>query len=121
MREAIYALLQRQPTGFVDCMERMGMLAAGARPEVQRRVVGMFERIAGAGGALGLSGGQILGIKDEAKALLQETPGLQLPNDLLLYAKTLSYLFALCERLEPRIDMMKISTPYLLKFLAGRD
>ena len=77
--------------------------------------------IAGKGGALALSGGQVLGIKDEAKRLLSETPGLQLPNDLLLYAKTLSYLFALCERLEPDADVMKLSVPYLLKFLAHRD
>ena len=121
MREAIYALLQRQPSVFVDRMERMGMLAPGARDEVERRVEEMFERIAGEGGALGLSGGQMLGIKDEAKKLLQETTGLQLPNDLLLYAKTLSYLFALCGRLEPDVDTMKISLPYLLKFLARRD
>lgn len=121
LREAILALLQKNPRSFVDHMEEMGMLAAGARDEVQRRVEAMFERIAGKGGALALSGGQVLGIKDEAKRLLSETPGLQLPNDLLLYAKTLSYLFALCERLEPDADVMKLSVPYLLKFLAHRD
>ena len=120
MREAIYALLQKDPIGFVDRMERMGMLAETARPEVERRVAAMFERIASDGGALALSGGQVLNIKDEAKKLLSETPGLQLPNDLLLYAKTLSYLFALCERLEPDVDVMKLSVPYLLKFLAGK-
>jgi ubiquinone biosynthesis protein len=120
MREAILALLQKDPAGFVDRMETMGMLAPGARPEVERRVQAMFERITGEGGALALTGGQVLGIKDEAKRLLAETPGLQLPNDLLLYAKTLSYLFALCERLEPDADVMQISVPYLLKFLAGR-
>ena len=66
-------------------------------------------------------GSQVLGLKDEAKRLLQETPGLQLPNDLLLYAKTLSYLFALAEDLAPEVDVMKISVPYLLEFLGGRD
>ncbi len=60
-------------------------------------------------------------LKDEAKGLLQETPGLQLPNDLLLYAKTLSYLFALAEQVDGNVDMMKISIPYLLRFLAARD
>jgi ubiquinone biosynthesis protein len=120
MRAAILALLQRDARSFVDHMEQMGMLAAGARAEVERRVEAMFERIADEGGALALSGGQVLGIKDEAKRLLSETPGLQLPNDLLLYAKTLSYLFALCERLEPDADVMKLSIPYLLKLLAHR-
>ena len=121
LREAILALLQKDPSAFVDRMDQMGMIAAGARPLVEQRVVGMFERITGAGGALVLSGGQVLGIKDEAKQLLANTPGLQLPNDLLLYARTLSYLFALCERIEPNVDVMKISVPFLLKFLAQRE
>jgi predicted unusual protein kinase regulating ubiquinone biosynthesis (AarF/ABC1/UbiB family) len=67
------------------------------------------------------SGSQVLSLKDEAKRLLEQTPGLQLPDDLLLYAKTLSYLFALGEELDPKVDLMKISVPYLLRFLARRD
>jgi predicted unusual protein kinase regulating ubiquinone biosynthesis (AarF/ABC1/UbiB family) len=59
-------------------------------------------------------------MKDEAKKLLEQTPGLQLPNDLLLYAKTLSYLFQLGEALDPRVDLLRISVPYLLRFLAER-
>jgi predicted unusual protein kinase regulating ubiquinone biosynthesis (AarF/ABC1/UbiB family) len=121
MRDAILALLQKDPQTFVDRMESLRMIAPGARREVERRVGAMFERVAGRGGALALSGGQVLDIKDEAKRLLVETPGLQLPNDLLLYAKTLSYLFALCERLAPDADVMKLSVPYLLRFLAGRE
>jgi predicted unusual protein kinase regulating ubiquinone biosynthesis (AarF/ABC1/UbiB family) len=66
-------------------------------------------------------GSQVLSLKDEAKQLLQETPGLQLPNDLLLYAKTLTYVFALGEEIAPDVDLMKISVPYLLQFLAVRD
>ena len=121
IREAIYALLQKQPAAFVDRMEDLGMLAPGSRPEVEHRVRAMFDRITRGGGALSLSGSEVLGIKDEAKQLLATTTGLQLPNDLLLYAKTLSYLFALCERLEPEVDVMRISVPYLLKFLAARE
>jgi hypothetical protein len=97
------------------------MIAAGARTDVERGVGEMFERIAKEGGALALSGGQVLSIKDEAKRLLADTRGLQLPNDLLLYAKTMAYLFALANRLAPNVDVMKISVPYLLKFLATKD
>jgi len=120
LREAMYALLQRDPVTFVDRMDAMGMISEGARADVERGVGEMFERVASEGGALGLSGGQVLGIKDEAKRLLSETKGLQLPNDLLLYAKTMSYLFALADRLAPDVDVMKISIPYLLKFLASK-
>jgi predicted unusual protein kinase regulating ubiquinone biosynthesis (AarF/ABC1/UbiB family) len=52
---------------------------------------------------------------------LWSTPGLQLPNDLLLFAKTLSYLFALGHELDPDTDLMRLTLPYLLQFLAERD
>jgi predicted unusual protein kinase regulating ubiquinone biosynthesis (AarF/ABC1/UbiB family) len=81
----------------------------------------MFRGIAGRGGALGVPAAQVLSLKDEAKRLLQQTPGLQLPNDLLLFAKTLSYVFALGAELDPEVDLMQLSLPYLLKFLAGAE
>jgi ubiquinone biosynthesis protein len=123
MRQAVYALLQRDAGGFVDRMQELGMFTAGARPGVEQAVKSMMARIAKQGGSKGLLGvasGQVLGLKDEAKALLRATPGLQLPNDLLLYAKTLSYLFALGDELAPEVDLLKLSTPYLLRFLAER-
>ncbi len=128
VREGIYALLQRDTDAFLARMDALGAIAPGAEAEVGRAVTSMFERIANRGEgrpvlgqALGLAGHQVLALKDEAKSLLQETPGLQLPNDLLLYAKTLSYLFALGDELDPQVDLLKISLPYLLEFLGSRD
>ena len=126
MRQGLFALLQRDAEAFVGQMDAMKMIAPGAHPGVRRAVEAMFERIrraqeaSSADHALGVAGAQIVGLRDEAKKLLQDTPGLQLPNDLLLYAKTLSYLFALGERLAPEVDLVKISLPYVLRFLAGR-
>jgi ubiquinone biosynthesis protein len=119
MRLGIHALLRRDQVAFLDGMQRMGMIAPGARDGVARALAAMFERIAGQGGALGVAGAQVLSLKDEAKALLQQTPGLQLPNDLLLFAKTLSYLFALGSELDPEVDLMRLCLPYLLQFAAG--
>jgi predicted unusual protein kinase regulating ubiquinone biosynthesis (AarF/ABC1/UbiB family) len=68
-----------------------------------------------------MPGSALLELKDEAKQLLRETPGLQLPNDLLLYARTLTYLFALGRDLDPDVDLLRLSTPYLLRFLAGNS
>jgi ubiquinone biosynthesis protein len=122
MRLAIYALLQADPQRFLAGMERTGMIAPGARPQVEAAVTRMLGRLRGEGaGSLQLGGRRVLALKDEAKVLLRETPGLQLPNDLLLYAKTLSYLFALGEELDPDVDLMKLSVPYLLQFLASKD
>jgi predicted unusual protein kinase regulating ubiquinone biosynthesis (AarF/ABC1/UbiB family) len=122
MRQGIYAVLQRDLDAFMERMSDMEMIAPGAEDGVRTAVAGMFERIAAAGGStgvLGSSGEQVLALKDEAKRMLQDTPGLQLPNDLLLYAKTLSYLFALGQEIAPSVDLMKLSLPYLLRFLAG--
>jgi predicted unusual protein kinase regulating ubiquinone biosynthesis (AarF/ABC1/UbiB family) len=121
LRTGIHALLRRDVEAFLDGMERMGMIAPGARDGVRAAVAGMFERIAAQGQVLGLGGGQVLALKDHAKVLLEETPGLQLPNDLLLYAKTLSYLFAVGTALDPSVDLMKLTVPYLLRFLADRS
>jgi predicted unusual protein kinase regulating ubiquinone biosynthesis (AarF/ABC1/UbiB family) len=124
MREGIYAVLQRDLDTFVARMNEMGMIAPGAEAGVRDAVAAMFERLAGEGGGrgmLGASTSSVIALKDEAKQLLQRTPGLQLPNDLLLYAKTLSYLFALGEALDTDVDLMKIALPYLLRFLAASD
>jgi ubiquinone biosynthesis protein len=120
LRLGIHALLRRDLEGFLDGMERMQMIAPGAREGVRRSVAAMFERLAATGSALALGGGQVLALKDEAKALLERTEGLQLPNDLLLYAKTLSYLFSLGADLDPDTDLMRLSVPYLLQFLGER-
>jgi predicted unusual protein kinase regulating ubiquinone biosynthesis (AarF/ABC1/UbiB family) len=118
LRAGIYALMKRDVDAFVDGMERLSMIAPGARPGVRKVVEDMFDQIATAGGALGTSGDRILALKSEAKKLLQRTPGLQLPADLLLYAKTVTYVFALGANIAPDVDVMKLSAPYLLKFLA---
>ena len=105
-------------------MKSLDIVDPDAEAEVRAAVTEMFQKIKSTenpGAPLNRSGSQILGLKDQAKALLQSTPGLQLPNDLLLYARTLSYLFALGEELDPQVDLMKISTPYLLQFLAGKE
>lgn len=118
MRRGIYALMQRDVDAFLAGMGRMRMIAPGAELAVRAAVEQMFERIGG-GGPLAVAGSRVLGLKDEAVALLQRTDGLQLPNDLLLYAKTMSYVFALGERIAPEADLMKLVLPYLLKYLAG--
>jgi hypothetical protein len=88
---------------------------------VRDAVAAIFDRIRIRGGALGIAGSAVLPLKDEAKALLQATPGLQLPNDLLLFARTLSYVFAIGRDLDPEVDLMKLALPSLLRFLAQKE
>jgi ubiquinone biosynthesis protein len=122
LRAGMLTLLAGDLAGFVGGMQRLGCIAPGAEPGVREAVAKMFARLrAEAGGPLGLGADRILALKDEAKRLLYETPGLALPTDLLLYAKTLSYLFALARELAPEVDPMRLTVPHLLRFLAQRD
>jgi ubiquinone biosynthesis protein len=122
LRAGILALLNGKLDDFLAGMQRMGMIAPGADAGVRQAVGAMFARIRGEGSsALALSGERVLQLKDEAQALLFATPGLSLPADLLLYAKTVTYLFALGRELAPEVDVMKLAAPYVLRFLASRD
>jgi ubiquinone biosynthesis protein len=122
LRAGILALLRRDLDAFVAGMTRIGAVAPGAEPGVRAAVGSVFARLAGeAGGPLAFSGSRVLALKDEAKRLLYETPGLTLPTELLLYAKTLSYLFALSREIAPEVDPMPLTVPWLLRFLAVRE
>lgn len=121
MRLGVHALLRQDTEAFLDGMERVGMIAPGARDGVRSAIEQMFARIRAHGAPLGLGGAQVLALKDEAKRLLETTPGLQLPTELLLWAKTLSYLFALGAQLDPDADLTRTTLPYLLRWLATND
>lgn len=122
VRQGIYAVLKGDLDGFLAGMARMQMIEPGHEPGVRRAVASMFERLRGeGGGTLALSGDRVIALKNEAATLLYETPGLRLPSQLLLYAKTLSYLFGLGREISPETDVMKLAAPYLLRFLAEGD
>lgn len=121
LRRGAYALLQRDADAFVTEMDALGMIAPGARAGVRSAVDRMFARIREQGGALAVPGAAVLSLKDEARTLLRDTPGLQLPHDLLLLARTLSSVFALGEEMAPELDLMKVTLPFLLRFLAQKE
>ena len=120
LRRGAYALLQRDADAFVAHMDALGMIAPGATPGVRQAVEQMFGQIGAQGGALAVPGGAVLSLKDQAKTLLRDTPGLQLPYDLLLLARTFSTVFALGEELAPEVDLMQLTLPSLLHFLAQK-
>ncbi|MFP6563935.1 MAG: AarF/UbiB family protein [Myxococcota bacterium] len=115
LRAGLRALLRRDPGALLAEMEALGMLAPGARSGVEAALGALFKE-AGAG-ALGVGKGSAPDLFDRAKQWLQETPGLQLPNDALLFAKTVSTLVALGARLAPETDLLGLLTPHVLRFL----
>ena len=121
LRRGMLALLGRDLEAFLDGMERIDAIEVDARREVEQAVRTMFERIAAAGSALGMGGSAVLALKDEAVALLRETPGVRLPTDLLLYARTLSMVFGVARELAPKIDPLPLCLPALLGFLTEKE
>ncbi len=121
MRLGVYALIQRDTDAFVARMNGLDMIAPDAEPGVRSAVGRMFALIGQQGGALAIQGSSVVALKDEAQALLRDTPGVQLPHDLLLFARTLSTLFALGEELAAEVDLMQVTLPFLLRFLAEKD
>ena len=117
-RLAIFAILQGDTEAFLASMAKLEMISPGSEDAVRSAVERMLGSLREGGSPLGLGADRVLSLKDEALALLRETPGLQLPNDLLLYARTLSYLFSLGRELAPDVDLMKLTVPWLLRFLA---
>jgi len=118
-RRAIFAVLQGDTEAFLASMNQLDMVAPGSEDAVRRAVGRMLGRLRAGGSPLAVGADRVLSLKDEALELLRETPGLQLPNDLLLYARTLSYVFSLGRELAPDVDLMKLTVPWLLRFLAG--
>jgi ubiquinone biosynthesis protein len=122
LRRSFFALLQGDPKALLVAMQELGMVDASALGDVERAVDEMFRRLKNAGGeGLALRGEQVEGLGREAKRLLSETPGLTLPTELLLYAKTLAHLFELGRSLAPESDVMKLCVPYLVRFLGSRS
>jgi ubiquinone biosynthesis protein len=122
LRAGILALLNGKLDDFVAGMQRLDMIAPGAEAGVRGAVAAMLARIRSEGSsALALSGERVLALKGEAQALLFATPGLTLPPDLLLYAKTVGTLFGLGRELAPELDVMKLAVPFLLRFMAARE
>jgi predicted unusual protein kinase regulating ubiquinone biosynthesis (AarF/ABC1/UbiB family) len=120
-RRAIFALLQGDTEAFLASMKQLDMIEPGSEVAVREAVERMIGRLRADGSPLGLGADRVLSLKDEALDLLRETPGLQLPNDLLLYARTLSYMFSLGREIAPEVDLMKLTVPWLLRFLATRE
>jgi len=120
LRRGIHAVLRRDADAFLGAMDRMRMIAPGAGARVRGSVEEMLARF-GTGDALGVTGSEMRSLKDEAVALLQRTDGLRLPMDLLLYAKTMAYVFNLGAELAPQVDLMKVCLPPLLRFLGQPD
>ena len=106
---------------LVEAILELGIVRTKTTPEVRKAVAEVFERVPAGQRALRLSGEELIGLGERLKQLLREVPGLTLPGELLLYAKTLAHLFELGRDLAPGEDVMVRCAPYVVRFLGARS
>ena len=56
-------------------------------------------------------------VREWVVSLLAKIEGVRVPNDLVLYGRTISLLHGLATRLDPNINVFRVAAPYLMQFL----
>jgi ubiquinone biosynthesis protein len=116
LRRGFHALLKRDVPELVAGLRRLGALVPGAESAATAALRAALE--AGAADALGARADTIGALREVGKRLLRESGAFRVPRELLLLARTLANLYALCARIAPRYDPGPRILPHLLRFLS---
>jgi predicted unusual protein kinase regulating ubiquinone biosynthesis (AarF/ABC1/UbiB family) len=119
LRAGLHALLRRDVGALLEGLERIGALVPGREAEAEAAITQALD--AGAAEALSATPSTIAALKEVGKRLVRESRAFRVPTELLLYARTLAYVFALSERIAPGHSPMPQLLPRLLGFLASGD
>ncbi|MBI3071965.1 MAG: AarF/ABC1/UbiB kinase family protein [Deltaproteobacteria bacterium] len=122
MRKGAYAVLTRNVDMFLECLVDLKIIRAHDKELVRGLVVDLSNRI--------LTGApsEINGIvaqldfdkfKDQIWDFLRKLDTLQIPNDLILYGRTIALLHGLASTLDPNVNVFKVAQPYFMHFLTG--
>ncbi len=115
LRLGLQSLLKRDVDGLLGGLERLGAVAPGREAEARAALQAALD--AGAAGALGANVAGIQSLKQLAKRLVRESAAFRIPRELLLWARTLAYVYNLAERIAPGADPMRLFLPHLLRFV----
>jgi ubiquinone biosynthesis protein len=115
LRLGLQALLKRDVDGLLAGLGRMGAVLPGHESEARAALEAALA--AGAAGALGANVAGIQSLKQLGKRLLRESRAFRVPRELLLWARTLAYVYNLAERIAPGSDPMRLFLPHVLKFV----
>jgi predicted unusual protein kinase regulating ubiquinone biosynthesis (AarF/ABC1/UbiB family) len=115
LRFGLQALLKRDVDALLAGLTRLSAVIPGREAEARAALEAALA--AGAAGALGESVAGIQSLKQLGKRLVRESGAFRIPRDLLLWARTLAYVYNLAERIAPGADPMRLFLPHLLKFV----
>lgn len=116
LRRGAFAAICRDTQGLLDALIDLGLVKAHDRRHFEEILVRLAERIP-TGSPAEINRLDYLEVRDWVWSLLSKIEVLQVPNDLVLYGRTLSLLHGLATRLDPNINVFAVAQPYFLKFL----
>jgi ubiquinone biosynthesis protein len=118
LRSGLQALLRRDVDALVAGLQRLQAVVPGREAEARAALESALA--GGASNALGAGVGAIQSLKQLGKQLVRESRAFRVPRDLLLWARTLAYVYNLAERIAPGADPMRLFLPHLLRFVTAR-
>jgi ubiquinone biosynthesis protein len=116
LRAGMHALLKQDLPAVLEILGRLEALVPGREAQAEQALRRALE--GGAAGALGAGPASIESLKQLGKQLLQESEAFVVPADLVLYARTLAYVYTLADAVAPGVDPMPLLLPHVLRFLA---
>ena len=117
LRLGFQALLRRDVDALVEGLARLSAIVPGRGAQARAAVAAALD--AGAAGALGANVAGIQALKELAKRLVRTSGAFRVPRELLLWARTLAYVYNLAERIAPGSDPMRPLLPHVLKFVTS--
>jgi ubiquinone biosynthesis protein len=115
LRLGLQALLRRDVDSLLAGLSRLHAVVPGREREARAALESALA--AGASNALGAGVAAIQSLKQLGKQLVRESRAFRVPRDLLLWARTLAYVYNLGERIAPAADPMRLFLPHLLRFI----
>ena len=115
LRRGLQALLRRDVDSLLAGLSRLQAVIPGREREARAALESALA--AGASNALGAGVAAIQSLKQLGKQLVRESRAFRIPRDLLLWARTLAYVYNLGERIAPGADPMRLFLPHLLRFI----
>lgn len=120
LRRAVLAVLQRDAQGFLDAMVELNVIETAELHKVRHVVDSLASQIKTGSVAEVMQLDYESLARDVARAL-RDLEALSVPNDLILYGRTLGLLHGLGFKLDPDLPVFEVAAPYLMKFAFGDE
>jgi predicted unusual protein kinase regulating ubiquinone biosynthesis (AarF/ABC1/UbiB family) len=119
LRRAVTAVIQKDADGFLAAIVEMGVVEDAEIHKVRHVVLNLGAQIKD--GTLR----EVMALDYEALAkdvlrALRDLEAFSVPNDLVLYGRTLGILQGLTYRLDKDLPIFEVAAPYLLEFAFGK-